>query len=212
MGIETIIILVLACAFGLYMAWTIGANDVANAMGTSVGSGALTLGRAVFIAAILEFGGAFLVGGHVTETVRKGIVDLSAVPEARMIMLGMLGALLAAAMWLQLATYMGLPVSTTHSIVGAIVGFGLVVAGVGAVQWGKVVSIAFSWVLSPLLSSIIAFSLFVAIRRWIMEHANPVQAMRRWAPGGGCSGSQGRSGRTWGTCWATRLAAPSGRR
>lgn len=182
MGIETIIILVLACAFGLYMAWSIGANDVANAMGTSVGSGALTLRRAVFIAAILEFGGAFLVGSHVTETVRKGILDLGAIPEARLLMLGMLAALLSAAIWLQFATYFGWPVSTTHSIVGAVVGFGIITAGVGAVRWDGIISIVSSWMLSPLASAVIAFLIFSAIRRWIFEAPNPVQAMRRLAP------------------------------
>lgn len=186
MGIETIIILVVACVFGLYMAWSIGANDVANAMGTSVGSGALTLKRAVLIAAILEFSGAFLVGGHVTETVRKGMLDIDSLTAldngTTLIMLGMLSSLLAAGLWLQLATYLGLPVSTTHSIVGSIVGFGLLIAGIGAVRWAKVLTIAFSWLISPLLSAAIAFGIFMTIRHWIMEADNPVQAMRRWAP------------------------------
>jgi PiT family inorganic phosphate transporter len=182
MGIESIVILVLATVFGLYMAWSIGANDVANAMGTSVGSGALTLRRAVLIAAVLEFGGAYLVGGHVTETVRQGIVDIEAIPNTHLLMLGMLAALLASAVWLQAATYFGWPVSTTHSIVGAIIGFGVIVAGIGAIHWVDVGYIASSWVLSPLFSAGVAFGIFIAIRRWIMEAHNPVQAMRRWAP------------------------------
>ena len=182
MALETIILLSLACIFGLYMAWSIGANDVANAMGTSVGSGALTLRKAVLIAAILEFSGAFLVGSHVTETVRRGILDLSAIPDVRLLMLGMLAALLASAIWLQVATYFGWPVSTTHSIVGAIVGFGIIVAGVDAVRWDGVFSIVSSWLLSPVVSGIAAFGLFVVIRKLIFEAPNPVSAMRRLAP------------------------------
>ena len=182
MGLETIAILVLACIFGFYMAWSIGANDVANAMGTSVGSGALTLRQAVLIAAILEFAGAFLVGSHVTETVRKGMLDLDAIPSAQVLMFGMLAALLASAIWLQIATYFGWPVSTTHCIVGAVVGFGIVVAGAEAVRWGQVSSIVASWVISPLASAALAFAIFIAVRRGIIEAPNPVQAMRRWAP------------------------------
>ncbi|HUX06309.1 MAG TPA: inorganic phosphate transporter [Acidobacteriota bacterium] len=182
MALETIILLALASAFGLYMAWSIGANDVANAMGTSVGSGALTLRKAVLIAAILEFSGAFLVGGHVTETFRKGILDLNAIPEVRLLMLGMLAALLASAIWLQIATYFGWPVSTTHSIVGAIVGFGIIVAGVGAVRWDGVLSIVSSWLLSPVVSGAAALVLFLLVRKLIFEAPNPVNAMRRLAP------------------------------
>jgi PiT family inorganic phosphate transporter len=182
MALETIILLALACIFGLYMAWSIGANDVANAMGTSVGSGALTLPKAVLIAAILEFSGAFLVGSHVTETIRSGILDLDTIPEAKLIMLGMLAALLGSAVWLQVATYFGWPVSTTHSIVGAVVGFGIIVAGVDAVKWNGVISIASSWVLSPLISGVIAFALFALVRKLIFEAPNPVTSMRRMAP------------------------------
>jgi PiT family inorganic phosphate transporter len=182
MALETIILLALACIFGLYMAWSIGANDVANAMGTSVGSGALTLRRAVLIAAILEFSGAFLVGSHVTETVRSGILDLSTIPEAKLLMLGMLAALLASAIWLQVATYFGWPVSTTHSIVGAIVGFGIIIAGIDAVKWNGVISIVFSWVLSPVVSGMVAFGLFVFVRKAIFEAPNPVSAMRKLGP------------------------------
>ena len=133
----TTALIVLALLFGFYMAWNIGANDVANAMGTSVGSGALTFKRAVILAAILEFAGAFFVGSHVSDTVRKGIVDpvlFAGDPQA--FVLGMLSALLAAGFWLQIASYFGWPVSTTHSIVGAIVGFGIVYGGLSAVEWG----------------------------------------------------------------------------
>ena len=137
MGIETIVILILASGFGFYMAWNIGANDVANAMGTSVGSKALTLKQAILVAAIFEVAGAFLVGSHVTETVRKGMIDLNIFTSmedgVNILMYGMLASLLAAGVWLQIATYFGWPVSTTHSIVGAVVGFGVVAGGAAGV-------------------------------------------------------------------------------
>src|SRR5690606_3673341 len=118
------ILVLLACLFGFFMAWGVGANDVANAMGTSVGSKALTIRQAIMIAIIFEFAGAYLAGGAVTATIRKGIIDpnvLSGTPE--LLVFGMLAALLAAGIWLLIATHFGWPVSTTHSIVGAIVGF-----------------------------------------------------------------------------------------
>ncbi len=153
-------IAIAALAFGLYMAWTIGANDVANAMATSVGSRTLTFKQAVIIAGVMEFLGAVFAGGKVTSTIRKGIIDLSNVPpemqQPELLMLGMLAALLAAALWLHGATLLGLPVSTTHSIVGAIVGFGLVVYGSSVVNWAKVASIVSSWVFSPLAGGILA--------------------------------------------------------
>ena len=147
------IILFLVLGFGIFMAWGIGANDVANAMGTSVGSGALTLKQAIIIAAVFEFLGAFLAGGEVTSTIRKGIIDpalFEAIPDK--FVLGMLSALLAAATWLLVASNRGWPVSTTHSIVGAIVGFSAVVVSVDAVNWGKVGEISASWEVSPLLA------------------------------------------------------------
>ena len=183
MGTESIIALILASSFGFYMAWNIGANDVANAMGTSVGSGALTLRQAILVAAVFEFAGAFLVGSHVTETVRKGMLDLSLF-EGRfeILMYGMLASLLAAGVWLQVATYFGWPVSTTHSIVGAIVGFGIVASGAAGVAWGQIGQIVMSWVASPLLSGTIAFLVFTIIRRAIINVPNPVQSTKRWAP------------------------------
>ena len=182
MGIETII-LGLALVFGFYMAWNIGANDVANAMGTSVGSGALTLKRAVILAAILEFSGAFFVGAHVSETVRKGIVNPELFQsEPNLFAFGMLGALLAAAVWLQLASYNGWPVSTTHSIVGSIIGFGIVYGGMQAIHWGKVGQIVASWVVSPVLSGTLAFLIFSMLRRKIFYAAHPVRAAKRLTP------------------------------
>jgi len=168
------------------MAWNIGANDVANAMGTSVGSGALTLKKAIIVAAIFEFAGAFLVGSHVTETVRKGIIDLSIFTNmengANILLYGMLASLLAAGAWLQIATYFGWPVSTTHSIVGAVVGFGLIAGGAAGVNWIKVGTIVMSWVISPLLSGTIAFIVFFIIHRTMINVPNSVQSTKKWSP------------------------------
>ena len=173
----------LALLFGFYMAWSVGANDVANAMGTSVGSGALTLRNAVILAAILEFSGAFFVGSHVSETVRKGIVDTQSFNDQPMLLAyGMLAAMLAAAGWLQFASYYGWPISTTHSIVGAIIGFGMVVGGASAVHWDKVGAIVSSWVISPLLSGTIAFFLFSFIRRKVFDSATPVLKAKQLTP------------------------------
>jgi len=182
MGAETILLIITLCA-GFYMAWSIGANDVANAMGTSVGSGALTLKQAVICAAILEFAGAFLVGTSVSETVRKGIVDTSVfMGEPMLLVYGMIGALLAAGVWLQFASYYGWPVSTTHSIVGAIIGFGAVVGGVEAVNWSKVGTIVSSWVVSPVLSGTIAFLIFSLLRRKIFNSRTPVEQAKKITP------------------------------
>lgn len=182
MNVE-MIVFALALLFGFYMAWSVGANDVANAMGTSVGSGALTLKRAVILAAILEFSGAFFVGSHVSETVRKGIVDTQSFNDQPMLLAyGMLAAMLAAAAWLQFASYYGWPISTTHSIVGAIIGFGVVVGGVSAVHWEKVGAIVLSWVISPLLSGTIAFFLFSFIRRKVFDSATPVLKAKQLTP------------------------------
>jgi PiT family inorganic phosphate transporter len=173
----------LALGLGLYMAWAIGANDVANAMGTSVGSKALTVGQAVIVAGVLEFLGAFLVGGHVTKTIRGGILDASVVaasPET--LVFGMLAALTAAGTWLVFASRMGWPVSTTHSIVGSIAGFGLVAYGFSGVEWGRLGPIAASWLISPLLAGTAAFLIIVAIRRTILDRERPIDQVRRWGP------------------------------
>ncbi|SCC90875.1 Putative phosphate permease CPn_0680/CP_0067/CPj0680/CpB0707 [Chlamydiales bacterium SCGC AG-110-M15] len=182
MDVETILF-ALTLAIGFYMAWNIGANDVSNAIGTSVGSGALTLRRAVILAAIFEFAGAFLVGGHVSEMVQKGIVhpDLF-INDPRQLVYGMMAALCAAGVWLQLASYFGWPVSTTHSIVGAVAGFGLVYGGVDAIQWENMSSIVLSWLVSPLLGAVSAYLIFTFITRFIFYSSHPVEAAKRWAP------------------------------
>jgi PiT family inorganic phosphate transporter len=178
-----LILMGLAIVFGLYMTWGIGANDVANAMGTSVGSGAITVKQAIIIAAIFEFAGAFIAGGNVTATIRKGIVDPSSIASnPEILVFGMLAALLAAAVWLMIASAKGWPVSTTHSIVGAVIGFAVVGIGVDAVQWGKVGQIAASWVVSPVLGGAIAFLLMMSIRRLILNTENPFHSAKRWGP------------------------------
>ncbi len=183
-------ILVLTVLAGFYMAWNIGANDVANAMGTSVGSGALTLMGAVVVAAVFEFSGSVLVGANVTQTIKTGIVDPALfVPDGRfgadgprLFVLGMVAALAAAGIWLQIATMYGLPVSTTHSIVGAVVGFGIAAAGPSAVQWSTMFRIASSWVISPLAGAAVAFLMFRYLRRAVLADPDPVARIRERAP------------------------------
>jgi PiT family inorganic phosphate transporter len=164
------------------MAWNIGANDVANAMGTSVGSGALTLRQAVCIAAVLEFSGAFFFGSHVSETIQKGIVDSSIFRDPLILVYGMLSALIAAGAWLQIASYYGWPVSTTHSIVGAVVGFGAVAGGVEAIYWENVIYIATSWILSPVFGGILSYGIFNLLRRHIFYTSNPVESAKKITP------------------------------
>lgn len=176
-------LLILVIVAGAYMAWNIGANDVANAMGTSVGSGALTLKQAVIIAAILEFSGAFFFGSHVSETIQKGIVDSSIFDKDPLILVyGMLSALISAGAWLQVASYYGWPVSTTHSIVGSIIGFGAVVGGIEAIYWDNVAFITSSWVLSPLFGGLLSYGIFNILRRRIFYEKNPVEAAKKITP------------------------------
>ena len=183
------VVLILAIAVCAYMAWNIGANDVANAMGTSVGSKALTLRQAVIIAAIFEFCGAFFAGDAVTDTVRKGIltVDFETVTDdfANDLMYGFISAMMAAAVWLTVATRFGLPVSTTHSIIGGIVGIGLILEiqhSITLIDWEVVRTVVMSWVASPLMGGILAFSTFYIIRLTILEAENPVERSRWLAP------------------------------
>jgi len=173
----------LAAVFGIFMAWGIGANDVANAMATSVGSKALTIRQAIVVAAVFEFLGAVLAGGAVTSTIRKGIVEadlLAGTPE--LLVYGMLASLLAAGTWLLIASRNGWPVSTTHSIVGAIVGFAAVGIGLDAVQWGKVGGIVASWVVSPLTAGFIAYLIYASVQWLILRREDPLERARRYVP------------------------------
>jgi PiT family inorganic phosphate transporter len=181
-----IVYITLAALFGIFMAWGIGANDVANAMATSVGSKALTIKQAILVAAVFEFLGAVLAGGEVTSTIRKGIVDTDGLMTmddgAKLLVYGMLAALLAAGSWLLIASRKGWPVSTTHSIVGAIVGFAAVGIGVDAVQWSKVGTIVMSWVISPVTSGFIAYLIYLTVQKLILRHEDPLAMAKRYVP------------------------------
>jgi len=182
MSPETILLLLLLLA-GAYMAWNIGANDVANAMGTSVGSGALTLRQALLVAAVLEFSGAFFFGSHVSQTIQSGLVNPEVfLPTPMILAYGMLAALIGTGLWLQIASYFGWPVSTTHGIVGGIVGFGFAVGGFEAVYWDNVIYVVTSWVLSPLLGGIFSYGIFNFLRKHVLYTANPVRQAKKITP------------------------------
>ena len=173
----------LALLFGLYMTWGVGANDLANAMGTSVGAGALTVKQAIIIAAIFEFAGAVLAGGSVTSTIRKDIINTAGLADnPEYLVYGMLAALLSAGFWLMIASAKGWPVSTTHSIIGAVVGFGIVGIGPSSVQWGAVGEIVLSWIVSPLVGGALAFFFMQSIRKLILNTENPFEAAKKWGP------------------------------
>ncbi len=176
-----LVLLLLACLFGFFMAWGVGANDVANAMGTSVGSKALTIKQAILIAMVFEFCGAYLAGGEVTETIKSGIVDANMISPELMV-LGMMSALLAAGTWLLIASTRGWPVSTTHSIVGAVIGFAAVGVSVDAVHWSGVGPIVASWVVTPILAGIISFCLFTSVQKLIIDTDNPFKNAKRFVP------------------------------
>ncbi len=179
----TTILILIALLAGLYMSWSIGANDVANAMGTSVGSKALTLRQAVFLAAVMEFVGAFFFGERVTATVQSGIIDISLYAKNPQILaFGMISSLLAAGVWLQCASYWGWPVSTTHTIIGSVVGFGLLTQGVNGIYWNHVIFILSGWFFSPVLGGLLSFFFFIFLRRAIFYADNPALAARFWAP------------------------------
>ncbi len=178
------IMLILAIIFGLYMTWGIGANDLANAMGTSVGAGAVSVKQAIIIAIIFEFLGAVLAGGHVTKTIRKGIIDPSTiVNNPEILVYGMLASLLAAGVWLMVASAKGWPVSTTHSIVGALIGFAIVGMGPESVKWSKVGGVVISWVISPMIGGTIAFLLVMSTRKLIFNTDDPLKNAKKYAPG-----------------------------
>ena len=176
-------LVVMAMIFGLFMTWGVGANDLANAMGTSVGAGAVTVKKAIGIAIIFEFLGAVLAGGHVTETIRKGIIDPTPIiSHPEILVFGMLASLLAAAVWLMIASAKGWPVSTTHSIVGAIVGFAIVGIGPEAVRWDKIINVVVSWVISPAVGGAISFILVISTRKLILDTETPLENAKKYAP------------------------------
>ncbi|NNC24298.1 inorganic phosphate transporter [Salinisphaera sp. USBA-960] len=177
------LLLILACIFGFFMAWGIGANDVANAMGTSVGSGAIRIWQAVLIAGIFEFLGAWLAGGQVTQTISSGLVKSSVFTEQPgVLVLGMLASLLGAGTLLLVTSLRGLPVSTGQSIVGGILGFALAAVGSSHVDWSTVGKIALSWVASPIIAGSVAFVLFESLRTLVLNHRDPSEGARRFAP------------------------------
>lgn len=177
------VLISLAAIFGLLMAIGIGANDVANAMGTSVGSKALTVKQAILIAMVFEFAGAYLAGGQVTDTIRKGVIEPSLFAHKPQILVyGMLAALLAAGAWLLIASYMGWPVSTTHSIIGAIIGFACVSVGSDAVNWSSFKGIVGSWIVTPIISGFLAYLIFVSAQRLIFDTEKPLQNAKRFVP------------------------------
>jgi len=177
------IILTCAVAVGFYMSWSIGANDVANAMGTVVGARSLTLRQAVVVAGVMNVGGAVLVGGHVTATISKGLVDPDLFADRpEVLMLGMFAILIGAASWVTISTYFSIPVSTTHAIVGSVVGFGLVEVGPGHIQWGTILFIVASWFVSPILGGIISYIIFSFIKKFIFAAKHPFEAAKRISP------------------------------
>lgn len=181
MGLETYI-LVLGFIFGFYMNWNIGANDVANSMASAVGAKAITLKQAILIAGILNVLGATFIGSHVTDTIRKGIVATDVFTDPHVVLLGALSALLAAALWVSFATWKSLPVSTTHSIVGAMIGFGIMAGGFSVIHWVKLSGVVLSWVISPLLSMAISFIMLKVIIRFVLSIKNPYEQALKLAP------------------------------
>ena len=178
-----LILIIIGAAVGFFMAWGIGANDVANAMGTSVGAKALTIKQAILVAMIFEFAGAWLAGGEVTSTIRKGIIDAAYfvdIPEQ--LVFGMISALSGAGIWLMVASYFGWPVSTTHSIVGGIIGFTVFGIGPDAVAWSKVGSIVASWVITPAIAAVIAWLVYKSAEKLILKSHDPLQNAKRYVP------------------------------
>ena len=175
-------VLIIGYIFGFYMAWNIGANDVANSMASAVGAKAITIRQALFIAGILNVVGAVFIGSHVTDTIRKGIVSTTVMADPHLALLGALSALLAASLWVSFATWRSLPVSTTHSIVGAMIGFGIVAGGFSVIQWGKLGAVVLSWIISPVFSLVIGYATFKAIVNLILSKQDPFQQALRLSP------------------------------
>lgn len=175
-------ILIIGYIFGFYMAWNIGANDVANSMASAVGAKAITIKQAVFIAGILNIVGAVFLGSHVTNTIRKGIVSTQVLNDPHLALIGAFSALIAAALWVSFATWKSLPVSTTHSIVGAMIGFGIMAGGFSVINWGTLGGVVLSWIISPVFSMIIAFLMLKIILRLILSHPDPFTRALRFSP------------------------------
>ena len=175
-------VLIIGYIFGFYMAWNIGANDVANSMASAVGAKAITIRQALLIAGVLNVVGAVFIGSHVTDTIRKGIVSTDVLSDPHMALIGALSALLAAALWVSFATWRSLPVSTTHSIVGAMIGFGIMAGGFSVINWGKLGAVVLSWVISPVFSMIIGFSIFKIIVKFILSRNDPFDQALRLSP------------------------------
>lgn len=176
------IVLAIGYIIGFYMAWNIGANDVANSMASAVGAKAITIRQAVFIAAILNIIGATLIGSHVTDTIRKGIVSTQILNDPHQALIGAMAALLASALWVSFATWKSLPVSTTHAIVGAMIGFGLMAGGVDVINWSKLMAVVMSWIVSPIFSLIISFVVLKIIMRYVLSRSYALEAALRWSP------------------------------
>ena len=179
------LLLIVACFFGFFMAWGVGANDVANAMGTSVGARAITIKQAIIIAMVFEFTGAWLAGGEVTSTIRSSIIDIESAgfdDRPELLIFGMLSSLLAAGIWLVVASKYGWPVSTTHSIIGAIVGFAVVGISADSVMWGQVLEIVASWIISPVFSGTIAFILFLSVEKLVLSREDPLKYAKKFVP------------------------------
>lgn len=182
-GMPNSVFLAIAAVFGGYMAMNIGANDVANNVGPAVGSKALTMGGAIVIAMIFEAGGAIIAGGDVVSTIKKGIIDINAFgSDTDSFLWAMMAALLAAALWLNIATMAKAPVSTTHSIVGGVMGAGIAAAGFSIVDWGTMGKIASSWVISPVIGGVIAAAFLFAIKKTIIFKENKIEASYKWVP------------------------------
>ncbi|MFZ1200116.1 MAG: inorganic phosphate transporter [Desulfobacterales bacterium] len=175
-------ILIVGYVFGFYMAWNIGANDVANSMASAVGAKAITIRQALFIAGILNVVGAVFIGSHVTDTIRKGIVSTAVMDDPHLALLGAFSALLAAALWVSFATWRSLPVSTTHSIVGAMIGFGIMAGGFSVIQWDKLGAVVLSWVISPVFSLVISYVMFKVIVGLILSKPDPFASALRLSP------------------------------
>ena len=177
------ITIVITLIVGAYLAWNLGANDVSNSMGTSVGSGAIVLRKAMIFAALVDFAGAFLIGARVSETVRGKIINPESFSgDIQLYVIGMLAALLSAAIWTQISTYYGWPTSTTHALIGSVFSFGLITCGIHGVQWKVITNIFIGWILSPILGGLVSSLIFLSILRLILFAKSPIKAAKRWIP------------------------------